>query len=364
MFKLEPSLPVEVRPDRTLRVKILDSCGLTCTFCHNEGTPVVADNRDRGPAGFIASGGRSGRVSLYLSTNGANFLPARIEPDEDYALALAAMRGALDLEEVHLTGGEPTLHPRLPELVAMARELGFTVGITSNGENGAAVIPACAKAGLDRINLSVFGTTPEELAAVQHPRYRSASLAKRKIDALRRTIDTALACGVKVSANIVVPDRSHIPRVLRLVEEHAPAVTVRLLNSLAEGDESVNAVYSVLDTLKAVPVRHILTAGASGSRTHYRLPDGRDVYFKQIRPVRLPETCRDCQFNNGRDCAEGYYGVRLYRAQNGPFMVGVCIQRMDLCVSLGHFVMSELRNEVRILRDEEYARLRRQPAYA
>ncbi len=63
--------------------------------------------------------------------------------------------------------------------------------LTSNGENGAAVLPECAEAGLDRINLSVFGTTPDELAAVQAPRLASPRLAARKLDALTDTIETA-----------------------------------------------------------------------------------------------------------------------------------------------------------------------------
>ena len=35
------AIPVHVDKDTTLRVKIIDACGLTCTFCHNEGTPVA-----------------------------------------------------------------------------------------------------------------------------------------------------------------------------------------------------------------------------------------------------------------------------------------------------------------------------------
>ncbi|WP_372411490.1 hypothetical protein [Streptomyces luteireticuli] len=58
------------------------------------------------------------------------------------------------------------------------------------------------------------------------------------------------------------------------------------------------------------------------------------------------------------DCQEGYCGIRMYRARQGPFMVGVCIQRMDLCTSLGEFVMSKRRDEVRHLRDQELLRLR------
>ncbi|WP_046724611.1 radical SAM protein [Streptomyces xiamenensis] len=351
-------LPVSVVPDRTVRVKVIDACGLACGFCHNEGTPVAADNAGRQPGEYIGSPGKSGRVSIYLRTNGASFLPARIEPSTDFALALAALRGSVETDEVHFTGGEPTLHPRLPDLVAQARRLGLTVGLTSNGENGAAVLKDCAKAGLDRVNLSVFGTTADELAAVQAPRLGSVKLAERKITALHATIDAALRNGVKVSANLVVPDRSHVPRVLRVIEDYGRDVAVRMLINLEDGDASLAAMREVLDSVGAVPVHRIFTAGTSDQRTRYRLPDGRTLYAKSIRPVRLPQTCEGCRFNNETDCEEGYYGIRLYRAQHGPFMVGVCIQRMDLCCTLGEFVMSKIRDEVRAVREQELSRLR------
>ncbi|MFB6572192.1 radical SAM protein [Streptomyces noursei] len=351
------ALPITVVPDRTLRVKIIDACGLACTFCHNEGTPVTTDNLGREAGQFTGTAGRSGRVSIYLSTNSASFLPERIKADSDFALALAAVRGSLPTTEVHFTGGEPTLHPELPALVRIARRLGLTVGLTSNGENGAAVLPECAAAGLDRINLSVFGATPEELAAVQAPRLASPKLAARKLDALAATIDTASRHGVKVSANIVIPDHDHVARVLRIIEEHGRVVTVRMLVNLEDDGASLAAMQEVVDHLGAVAVRRIVTAGASDQRTRYRLPDGRTLYAKSIRPVRLPDTCKGCRFNNDRDCQEGYYGVRMYRAQNGPFMVGVCIQRMDLCLTLGEFVMSQRCAEVRDFREEETARL-------
>ncbi|WP_329156536.1 radical SAM protein [Streptomyces anulatus] len=350
-------VPVTVVADSTLRVKVIDACGLACTFCHNEGTPVASDNRLRSAAEFTGNPGRTGRVSLYLSTNGASFLPETIKADTDFALALAAMRGSLAMDEVHLTGGEPTLHPDLPGLIRIARRLGLRVGVTSNGENGADVLPACASEGLDRINLSVFGTTPQELAAVQAKRFNSVNLAQRKLDALRSTVEAAVRCGVKVSANIVIPDSTHVERVLRIVEDFGRDVVVRMLVSLEDGGRSLAAMQEVVDHLGAVPERRVITAGASDQRTRYRLPDGQELYAKSIRPVRLPGTCADCRFNNDRDCHEGYYGVRLYRAAVGPFMVGVCIQRMDLCVSLGSFVMSRLCREVTTFREQEMARL-------
>lgn len=351
-----PGIPTYVEPDTTLRVKIGDTCGLTCTFCHNEGTPVAADNRNRS-AGTFTIGGPSGRMSIYAATNGASFLPAAIPTDERFGQVLASLRDALDLTEVHLTGGEPTLHPGVADLTRIAVDAGYTVGMTSNGENGRNVLPGCAQAGLDRVNFSIFGTTANELAEVQHAKYRNPKLAERKIKELHDSISACEANGVKASANIVVLDDSHAPRVHRLLDEYSPHLTVRLLNSLDHGTASVDAIEAILVERGAVPEANYVTAGVSGSRTSYRLPDGRRVYFKQIRPVRLLQTCAGCQFNNDTDCEEGFYGVRLYYDREGQYQVGVCIQRMDLCQPIDEFLASGLRDEILSLRQAEYREL-------
>ena len=228
------SVPMHIETDHSLRIKIIDSCGMTCTFCHNEGTPVTADNLGKTPGTFVPFG-RTDRVSIYTPSNGVEFLAAPTEPDADYMDALIALRDALDIREAHLTGGEPTLHPALPQLIAGAAAVGLRVRMTSNGERGAPQMRACAEAGLEKINFSVFGTTPEELAAVQHARYRTPERAERKLAALSSSIEAAKAHGVQANANIVVPDHGHIKRVHRLLDEYAPQASVRLLNSLSHG---------------------------------------------------------------------------------------------------------------------------------
>lgn len=349
---IDRTVPITVTTDRTLRVKVIDSCGMTCTFCHNEGTPVSADNHAHA-AGAFAGSGRSGRVSIYLATNGANFLSAPVLPDESFRHALEQLRDALGFDEVHLTGGEPTLHPRLPEIVATAREAGYAVSVTSNGENGARVLPSCAMAGLGHINFSVFGTTPEELAQVQHVKYRNKSLAQRKIAALDESIRLAMEIGVDARANIVLPNRDHVPRVHRLLVKYSPSLSIRILSSLSDGDESLNAIDILLDELGAELEEVRLIAGTSGFRMSYRLPGGRQLTVKHIRPVRLPTTCAGCRFNNSTDCEEGYYGVRLYRDGGGRFHVGVCIQRMDLCLPVEEFVAGDASDEVVRLRESD-----------
>jgi hypothetical protein len=130
-------LPVIVRPGRTPPVKIINSCGMTCTFCHNEGTPVTADNVG-GIAAGMSSSGRTGRRSIYMATNGVRFLPAAVAPDGEFQTALTTLRDALGLDEFHLTGGEPSLHPRLADLIRVGHDAGFR---TAPAEYEAKVLP-------------------------------------------------------------------------------------------------------------------------------------------------------------------------------------------------------------------------------
>ena len=351
------SLPTHIETDTTLRVKILDACGMTCTFCHNEGTPVVVDNRNRGLIPFQISGS-SGRTSIYAATNGSNFLPSTIPPDEGFSHALHHLGENMGFTELHLTGGEPTLHPRLPELVSLATEQGYRVCMTSNGENGARQIPACAEAGLDRVNFSIFGTTPEELAQVQHERFRDRAKAAAKIDALRASIQACVEHRVRASANIVVLDHTHIERVHRLLDSYAPQLSVRLLNSLDHGQESIDAIDEILRQRGAVAEARRLTAGASGARTAYLIDGGqRRIHVKWIRPVRLPTTCQGCRFNNDTDCQEGFYGLRLYRDRAGRYLVGVCLQRMDLCRPIDDFFNGPMSTEILRFRQADRGRL-------
>lgn len=349
-------VPVAVTTDRTLRVKIIDSCGMTCTFCHNEGTPVTTDNRARKIGAFTPSG-NSGRVSIYAASNGARFLSAPVFPDDLFRDALAQLRQALGLNEVHLTGGEPTLHPRLSQIIAVAKESGYKVSVTSTGENAHRVLSDCARAGLDHVNFSIFGTTPEELAAVQHARYRTTALAQRKIDALDQSIHRAAEADIGARANVVLPNRSHVPRVHRLLDKYSDSLSVRVLSSLADGDKSLQAIDQLLNELDAELEEVRLIAGTSGFRMAYRLPTGRELIVKHIRPLRLPDTCTTCCFNNPTDCEEGYYGVRLYRDTAGDFHVGVCIQRMDLCQPVQQFITSGACSEVARLRETDFHHL-------
>ena len=295
---------------------------------------------------------RGGRVSVFENTNKVDFLPGAMHPDREFIRILYLLSEHLGIEELHFTGGEPTLHAELPELIELASSLGFSVKMTSNGENSS-VIRECASAGLKKINFSIFGTTPEELASVQHERYRDVTAAEKKIQSLHDSISEALKSGIEVDSNIVMSDYSHYDRIERIINEYDDRVSVRVLNDLSKGDESYFAIYKTLAKLGAHPEQLKIEAGTSNSRVKYRLPNGRPIYFKQIRRTSLPNICDSCEFNNDVDCKEGYYGIRVYSDINEKYKVGVCLQRMDLTMNINDFIKSGVSDDINELRLSE-----------
>ena len=91
---------------------------------------------------------------------------------------VARVAVGLGIEEVRLTGGEPTLRPRLPELVERVARLPLrSLSLTTNGFLLKSLARPLAEAGLKRINVS--------LDTLQHDRFHQI--------ARRRGLDEVLA---------------------------------------------------------------------------------------------------------------------------------------------------------------------------
>ena len=87
-------------PGRTACTVFLAGCNLRCPFCHNPGLVVFDEGKES------------------LSEN-------------DLSAFLSMRAGKLD--GVCVSGGEPTVHPELPALLSMIRELGFQVKLDYYG---------------------------------------------------------------------------------------------------------------------------------------------------------------------------------------------------------------------------------------
>lgn len=166
-------------------VRLTSVCNNRCVFCLDRGV--------------LAGGVRS---------------RAEIEADLASGRAEGAARAVL-------SGGEPTLHPDLPDLIRHARSIGYRwVQIISNGRRLAygAYLDALVAAGLDEVTFSIHGHAPEvHDALVGVPGafeqclrgLRSAVargdlvvsvdivLSRRNIDSLHRIVDLTLDLGVR-----------------------------------------------------------------------------------------------------------------------------------------------------------------------
>ena len=103
-------------------------------------------------------------------------------PYEELALRLAKL-AELRAWAVCLTGGEPTMHPRLPDLVAEMRRLGFKrrMMITNGWRLTPALIDALNGAGLTDMQISVDGVKPNRVTVktLQPLRKKLELLAER-----------------------------------------------------------------------------------------------------------------------------------------------------------------------------------------
>jgi GTP 3',8-cyclase len=117
-----------------LRLSLTDRCNLACRYCSAGGS----------------------------SQNGHRL-------DADFAVALVRwLSVSHGISHVRLTGGEPLLHPELPDLVAGLADLGTLeeITLTTNGQMLANKAGVLRDAGLRRVNVSLDTLDPERFARV------------------------------------------------------------------------------------------------------------------------------------------------------------------------------------------------------
>ncbi|MCX7783075.1 MAG: radical SAM protein, partial [Meiothermus sp.] len=150
---------------KDLRLSVTPRCNLHCLYCH--------------PLGWEQSE-PPGTISV-----------------EDTRHFLEAMQ-MLGLESVRFTGGEPLVRKELPQMIAVAHELGIQdIAITTNGLLFKRKARELVAAGLKRINLSMDAVTPEVFKTMTRG---------GQVEKVWEAIETAWALGlhpVKINAVMI-----------------------------------------------------------------------------------------------------------------------------------------------------------------
>jgi len=306
-----------------IRFKVTDKCQWQCSFCHNEGNMFTSD---------------------------VKWTP-KLEQ------VIKSLQKVLGSQEIHFTGGEPTASKYLEQITAGLASLGLEVKTTTNGQFSKRTLKELIAAGLSSFNFSVHSLDPERFLRFQTGRgskwqdrekrnkddqlnlQDSHVLSKNKqgrLEWARKNISIQLENiveakkqGADVKINSVICNENDISNardILTWAREND--IPFRLLNDLGNGMTSVNAIRKFIQDTGAKEVFRKVHNGSSSCSTVYRLPDGYEFAFKQIRDFKLESLCQKCPRLKNGTCEEQFYGVRLQEV-DGEMYVILCIQELN-----------------------------------
>jgi cyclic pyranopterin phosphate synthase len=166
---VEPLLDTLGRPLGTLRVSITDRCNFRCVYC----MPKEVFGRDYA------------------------FLDRReLLSFEEIARVVGVFAG-LGVRTVRITGGEPLVRRDVEHLVELLAAVpGLELALTTNGALLAQKAEALARAGLDRVTVS--------LDSLDDATFRALNDADFPVERVLEGIDAAAAAGLPVKVNAVV----------------------------------------------------------------------------------------------------------------------------------------------------------------
>jgi cyclic pyranopterin phosphate synthase len=209
-LRLPDTIPVVKRAGGDIRLVLTTSCQKGCDFCHLEGhkSPEEIGCLNQALAGWKTRRG----LPMIERLGGAI--------REDDVQATIVIAHALGLSNVHLTGGEPSLHPQLLSIVARLHAAGLTVGMTTHAELNQSFFEALLHSGLNSLNVSLHAISAEQYVAMdllaqdiarRHGteaalRYADQHLANKKRNIARALAFTQEQPGFRVKANSVVQD--------------------------------------------------------------------------------------------------------------------------------------------------------------
>jgi GTP 3',8-cyclase len=158
------------RPMHDLRISVTDRCNFRCSYC----------------------------MPKELFGEDYAFLPPSELLSFDEIKRLTALFVSLGVEKIRLTGGEPLMRPKLPELVRDIKAVPGVkdIGLTTNGVLLGRLAEPLYDAGLRRLNISLDALDPELFMSINNRGVKPEHILKN--------IDHAVDVGFQVKVNMVV----------------------------------------------------------------------------------------------------------------------------------------------------------------
>ncbi len=282
-------LSIKINTINSLRIKITDKCPFSCSFCHKEG----------------------GTISQDLDLNNNHFKK------------ILDLTSKLNLSEVHLTGGEPTSHPKIIHLISIFHQNGLKVKMTSNGQFKPELINCFINSGLYSMNFSIHTLKPENLSKMQKPK-RSTEWGRRALRKQIENLKLSKKAGIRVKVNTVVENIKDTIEIINFCKENC--IQLRLLDNLALGSISVVKIFNTLESLGANIEEIKIIEGGSSYSYGVLIGNGYHFSIKAIRKFPLKSLCDSCDLRD--KCLEWFYGIRIEQLHNN-LQVRLCLHRQD-----------------------------------
>jgi cyclic pyranopterin phosphate synthase len=169
VFAGGPLADTRGRPMRDLRISVTDRCNFRCTYC----------------------------MPREVFDAGYKFLPHDAILSFEEIARLARIFVGLGVEKIRLTGGEPLVRRDLHRLIALLQGLNVEITLTTNGSLLAKQANALARAGLNRVTVS--------LDSLDDATFRKMNDADFPVAKVIEGIDAAAAAGLEpLKINMVV----------------------------------------------------------------------------------------------------------------------------------------------------------------
>jgi len=244
---VEPLLDTLGRPLETLRISITDRCNFRCTYC----MPKEVFGRD------------------YM------FLERRELLAFEEIARLVRVFAGLGVRTVRITGGEPLVRRDVEQLVELLAAVpGLELALTTNGALLPQKAEALARAGLDRITVS--------LDSVDDATFRALNDVDFPVERVLEGIDAAAHAGLRVKVNAVVKRGANDDGIVALAERfRGTGHVLRFIEYMDVGhtngwriDDVVPAAEIVRRIDAVWPLEPVAPARADETARRWRYADG------------------------------------------------------------------------------------------
>lgn len=300
--------------DNPLRIKVTGKCNRDCSFCHHEGGDCNIEE---------------------------------IFPDAAMKPLIRRLCSRLSIHSAALTGGEPLMHPDLPEFASfLTSDCGFdNIYITSNG-----ILPQnkefwnkMKKYRLKKVNISV----PDVFSEYK----RNSAITEDVFHNQIENISLITRLGIPVDVNVVVFSdflyTQYVIETLNSLNNGRFNFHIYLLPNLTKAGykHSIETIKKVCKNIGYIQDYACSSDYISNASVRYHDREGNQLFIKTTQKnnqiYRLPGLCNNCKLKD--DCYEGFYGLRLEK-RRGNYFIRLCLIKdtQDTLIPLDQFFMTDI----------------------